>query len=430
MRNLRVPAIFAFLVVLSVPSFGQGRTQWRTAGDIEEGVRGTVVATVVDVNEGNSQLQVSADDDRYNNIRVLTDSVSTTYNGFGGVINGSPEIFTGTSGFSNLRTNDRIEIRGTGRATGLVQADQITLLGRAVAAPQTGVGQTRTPGSISTPMPPASTAAPASTGVEGTIRDIDAAGGIVVVETDRREIFRVRTTSTTPVYYNGDVYQIRNLEVGDRVRIETDAAAASAGSEVRARAIDVVRGVQEGRSNLRVSSVTGRVAQVDRATNSLRIDTGLGQPVRVDLSQAADSTGRPLHVTDFRVGDRVEITGTTGANASQFVATTVRFTQQPAAAAAAPPPVAAPQSPADFTDYATVTLSGTVTDTLQNSATLGVRDRATSRVVDVFVTNDFAVRTKTGGYQSADKLAVGDNILLKAFRDPNGILIAQTIRLR
>lgn len=428
MRNLRIPAIVAFLAALSVPSFGQGRTQWRTAGDIEEGVRGTVVGTVVDVNEGNSQLQLSADDDRYNNIRVLTDSVSTTYSGFGGVINGSPEVFTGTSGFSNVRMNDRVEIRGTGRGTGVVLADQITLLGRPVAAPQTGVGQTRMPNSISTPMPPASTAAPALTGVEGTVRDVDAAGGMVVVETDRRELFRVRTASTTPVYYNGDVYQVRNLEVGDQVRVETDGAAASAGSEVRARSIDVVRGVQEGRSNLRVSSLAGRVAQVDRATNSVRIDTGLGQPVRVDLSQASDSTGRPLQATDFRVGDRVEITGTTGANASQFVASTVRFTQAPPVAA--PAPVTPPSAQPDFTDYATVTLSGTVTDTLQNSATLGVRDRATGRVVDVFITDDFAVRTKTGGYQSADKLAVGDNILLKAFRDPNGILIAQTIRMR
>jgi hypothetical protein len=199
---------------------------------------------------------------------------------------------------------------------------------------------------------------------------------------------------------------------------------------VRARSIDVVRGVQEGRSNLRVSSLVGRVAQVDRATNSVRIDTGLGQPVRVDLSQAADSTGRRLKAADFRVGDRVEITGTTGANASQFAASTVRFTQAPPETAPASSPVTAPQAQADFTDYATVTVSGTVTDTLQNSATLGVKDRATGRVVDVFITDDFVVRTKSGGYQSADKLAVGDSILLKAFRDPNGFLIAQTIRMR
>ena len=45
----------------------------------------------------------------------MSDSVSTQYNGFGGVINGSPEIFTGSQGLANVRTGDRVEVRGVGQ---------------------------------------------------------------------------------------------------------------------------------------------------------------------------------------------------------------------------------------------------------------------------------------------------------------------------
>lgn len=425
MRNLRIPALFAFLAILSVPSFGQSRTQWRTAGDIQEGIRGTIVGTVVDVNEGNSQIQISADDDRYNNVRVLTDSVSTTYNGFGGVINGSPEIFTGTAGFSNIRMNDRLEVRGTGRGTGIVMAEQVTLLGRPVASPQTGVGQTRTPTSISTPTPAASTTNVYAT-VEGVIRQVNAADNRVVVETDRREIFNIRTTSTTPVYYRGDVYQVRNLEEGDRIRVQSDTSSATPGSDVRARAIDVVQSVQEsGTSNVRVSSIAGRVTQIDRTADIVKIDTGRGQIVRIDMGRAADATGRRIQAADLQVGDRIDVSGSYGANSNIFVASTVRFTGGNVNA----PPPAVEQQP-DRGDYVTVTISGTVTETLQNAATLGVRDRASDRTVEIFVTEDFVVRTKSGGYETADRLAVGDNVLLKAFRDEDGNLIAQTIRIR
>jgi hypothetical protein len=143
--------------VLALSAFGQN-PQWRTSSDISEGSRGSVVGTVVDVDEGASRLQVAADDDTHSRITVLADTLSTQYNGFGGVINGQPEIFVGTKGFSNVHLGDRVEVRGIGRGNHAIGAEFITLLGRSVPASQTGVGDTRPLNSISTPTnaPPSS----------------------------------------------------------------------------------------------------------------------------------------------------------------------------------------------------------------------------------------------------------------------------------
>ena len=234
----------ATLLCAAVSAFGQDRTLWRTAADVREGIRGTVVGTVVDTSESQRELTLSADDDRYSRITVRTDSVSTQYNGFGTVINDSPEIFKGSRGFANLRLNDRIEIRGTGRGDGSVLADQVTLLGRSVPSPQTGVGETRPSTGVATPTQTPSATQDVFGRVEGVIRQINVTDNRLVVETDRREIFNVRTSSTTPVYYRGDVYQVRNLEIGDRIRVESDGTTL-AGREIRARAIDVLRSVDE-----------------------------------------------------------------------------------------------------------------------------------------------------------------------------------------
>src|SRR5712691_7565433 len=116
---LRKSVIFTFSLLIGFSAFGQSGTQWRTSADVREGVRGSVVGTVADVDEGRSRFQLSPDDDRYGQITVVADSVSTQYNGFGGTINGSPEIFVGTTGFSNLRVGDRVEVRGVGRNAGV-----------------------------------------------------------------------------------------------------------------------------------------------------------------------------------------------------------------------------------------------------------------------------------------------------------------------
>src|ERR1051325_9218337 len=271
-RFLRKSAISVAAALLAVSSFAQDRSTWRTSGDIAEGVRGNIIGTVVDVESGSGRFTISPDDDKTSNIVVDTDSVATQYNGFGGTINGAPEIFVGSTGFSNLRTGDRVDVRGSGRANGNILADRITLLGRPVEAPQTGIGQTRTGQSVSTPTASQTTAStsPDRFGlVEGVVRQVNSDQGRVVIETDNRQLLNIRATSSTPVKYRGETYRISNLEAGDRIRITPASGTMSSGSEIRATSIDVVASVQDrnGQSPRGVGGLTGRGGAVHRTTD-------------------------------------------------------------------------------------------------------------------------------------------------------------------
>ena len=421
-RSLRNAALLLVVLLASAPVFGQGRAVWHSSADIVEGVYGVLIGTAVDVNEARSSVTIQTDDDRYGQIDVVTDAVSTQYNGFGDVINGKPEIFTGSKGFSNVREGDRLEIRGTGRGNGVMSADRVTLLGRTIPAPQTGVGDTRSPSrGISTPS--VGSAATVYSRIEGVIRQINPAESRIVVETDRREMLNLRAAGNTPVTYKGDAYQISNLEIGDRVRIESDGGRAT-DREVRARSIEVLQSVQEG-SGARVSGVSGRVTRIDRTADVARVDTGRGE-VRVDMSRAVDSTGRRVRAADLQVGDVVDLSGNYASNSTTFNATTVRFNTEDVFST--DPNAAQPQG---YTaDLVTVSLSGIVTETLQSSPTLAIRDKASNRLIALYVAEDFSVKTKTGTYTTADKLSVNDNVLVKAYRDADGNYIAQTIRMR
>src|SRR5689334_15230941 len=106
-RSARFPAFLALALICAFPVWAQY---------VAEGVSGSIVGTVADVDEARNQIAVDPDNSHGPRITVMSDSVSTQYNGFGGVINGQPEIFTGSQGLSNVRPGDRIEIRGVGQA--------------------------------------------------------------------------------------------------------------------------------------------------------------------------------------------------------------------------------------------------------------------------------------------------------------------------
>ncbi|HEY8180710.1 MAG TPA: DUF5666 domain-containing protein [Thermoanaerobaculia bacterium] len=426
---LRKSATFVFFLVIAVSAFGQSGTQWRTSADVAEGVRGSVIGTVTDI--GTRRFTVRSDSDQYGQITVDADSVSTQYNGFGGTINGSPEIYVGSTGFANLRTGDRVEVRGVGRGGGVVAADYVTLLGRPVEAPQTGVGQTRTPNTISPPT--ASGTTPSTTAVqpgrvEGVVRQVNAADGRVVIQTDRREMITIRGTSSTPVYYRNTVYRISNLEPGDRIRVEADGPT-SAGSELRARTIDVLQSAQEtGGSIAEVGALSGRVTSIDRRNNIVRIDNGRNE-VRVDLSSAVDSSGRRVRAADMQVGDQVDMSG--NYSGETFAATTVRFGDDAFGGPTTPAPPTPPTRPYGSGDVlGAVTVYATISQSLNNGPRLVVRDTQNNQTLPLYVLEDFVVRTKTGGYTTADKLKEGDAVVVKAYRDADGNYIAQTIRLR
>src|SRR5436190_21763457 len=88
--------VLALLVPLS--SFAEDRSPWRTSADVREGVVGSVVGTVTDIQSGN-RFVVAPDDDKYSTILVDTDAVTKSWDGFGGPINGQTGVFGCRSGF-------------------------------------------------------------------------------------------------------------------------------------------------------------------------------------------------------------------------------------------------------------------------------------------------------------------------------------------
>jgi hypothetical protein len=428
----RLRAIFAFAALSAVAAFGQDRTVWRTSADVQEGGRGTIVGTVADTQNGRDRMIVTPDNALSDQVTIDTDSVSTQYNGFGGTINGAPEIFVGSTGFNEIRVGDRVEIRGVAIGSSTIRAERVTLLGRAVAVPQTGVGQTRTPTSISTPTASGTTpsTAPDRIGrVEGILQQVNPEEGRLVIVTDRREVLTVRTPQGTLVRYRGDTYRVSNLEVGDRIRVEPEGGAAVTGNEVRARSIDVVQSAQDARgtsASVGVGALSGRVTRVDRTNNVIQLDTGRGT-ISVDLRSAADPSGRPVRGRDVQAGDHVELSGSY--SGATFVATTIRFADDSGTTIEQGPATTVPDNiPADL---GVVTIYGTVAQTLADGPQLVLRDtQNNNRTVRVYALEDLPVRTRTGTYTTAVQLKASDSVVIKAYRDMDGNYIAQTIRIR
>lgn len=406
-RTLRVSAICALLFLTSASSFAQ---------------YGPIVGTVVDVDESRGRIMLEKDDAEKTRCTVETDSVATAYHGFGTMIAGKPEVFIGSQGLSNVREGDRLEIRGPMKSENLYRADRVTLLGRPVEAPTTGIGQTRPPTSVNTPTQTTTPATTTGGTVEGTIRQINEDEGRIVLESERRMI-TVRTFRNTPVYYRGEVYRVLNLEVGDRVRIEADPRDAQA-DDITARRIDVVQSVQEagtvGGGTAVVTVLEGRVTRVEPGLDYIYVDDGRGE-TRVDMRQAEDVRGEVLRARDVRSGELVEITGSFNRVGDMFLASTVRFGGGSGERPYERDPVVR---------YGLVTITGTITETLEDGATLGFRDRDTNQVVRVWVADDFVVRTRGTAYTTAAELRVNDTAVIDAFRDDLGNLVAQTIRLR
>jgi hypothetical protein len=412
-RNLRFAVLCAMVTLASLSAFAQDRP---------------MIGTVYDINLGPGRLQIELDDASRTRVTVETDSVSTTYYGFGTVIADKPEIFVGSTGLANVRLGDRIQVRGPVLRNGVYRGDQITLVGREVAASQVGVGQTRDPNrSVSTPTDTRATGtATAANTTEGTIRQINAEEGRLVIQTTDRRMITVRTYRNTPVYYRGEVYGVGNLEIGDRVSVEADNRSAAAG-EISARRIDVTASVQDTGgatgTGSTVTTLVGRVTRIEPGLDYVYVDAGRGE-TRVDMRSAEDANGEIIRARDLRVGDNLEISGSYNRVGDMFLASTVRYESDLGTTDERIPPRE------DLTRYAVVTITGTVTETLEDGPTLGFRDRDSNTVLRIWVTEDFTVRTKGTTYTTADTLRVNDTAVIKAFRDINGNLVAQAIRLR
>lgn len=409
-RNLRISALCVLVTLASLSTFAQDRP---------------MIGTVFDIDLGPGRLQIEMDDATKTRVTVETDSISTTYYGFGTIIAGKPEIFLGSAGLANIRLGDRIQVRGPALRNGVYRADQISLVGRDVPASQVGVGQTRDPAQSGTVQSEVRSTGPANA-VEGTIRQINVDEGRLVIQTPDRRMITVRTYRNTPVYYRGETYKVTNLEIGDRIRVEADARNTPA-DEISARRIDVTSSVQDSGTSTgtggTVTTLVGRVTRLETGLDFVYLNAGRGE-TRVDMRSAEDANGEIIRARDLRVGDNVEISGSYNRVGDMFLASTVRFGSDIGTTDDRVPPRE------ELTRFAVVTITGTVTETLEDGPTLGFRDRASNTVLRIWVTEDFIVRTKGTTYTNADSLRVNDTAVIKAFRDAEGNLVAQSIRLR
>ncbi len=420
-RTTRFSMVYAIFLLAAVSTFAQSGSQSGT---------GALTGTVIDIENGRGRLAIEPDDDRYARSSIETDAVSTQYLGFGTMIAGKPEIFTGSKGFSNIRLGDRISIRGTPRGDNVIRAETITLLGRSIPAGQVGVGQTRSPNSAATPTDDRTTgtAAPTAGSAEGTVRQINVDENRIMIQTAQRRMITVNTYRNTPVMFRGEQFSITNLEIGDRIRVEADPRTAQA-DEITARRIEVLQSVQEvrGGEGGTITAIAGRVLRVDTALDYAYVEGARGE-IRVDMGNAEDARGERIHARDMRPGDMVDISGSYNRAGDMFQASTVRFTTGDRSIA---PRTTSPAVEDDeFVRFSTVTFTGTVRETLEDAATIAVLDKDLNRTVRVWVSEDFAVRTKGATYTNAEGLKVGDTVVIKAFTDTRGNLIAQTIRLR
>jgi hypothetical protein len=411
-RNLRISALCAIFALASLSIFAQERY---------------LVGTVFDIDLGSGRLQIEVDDAAKTRVTIETDSISTTYHSFGTMIAGKPEIFIGSAGLANVRLGDRIQARGPALRDGVYRGDRLTLVGREVPASQVGVGTTRDPAQSATVQTDARSSSTAqSNTIEGTIRQINVDEGRLVIQTPDRRMITVRTYRNTPVYYRGETYRVTNLEIGDRIRVEADARNTPA-DEISARRIDVTASVQDSGTGTgtggTVTMLVGRVTRLEPGLDYVYVDAGRGE-TRVDMRSAEDANGEIIRARDLRVGDNVEISGSYNRVGDMFLASTVRFGSDIGITDDRVPPRE------ELTRYGVVTMTGTITETLEDGPTLGFRDRDSNTVLRIWVTEDFTVRTKGTTYTTAGSLRVNDTALIKAFRDANGNLVAQTIRLR
>ncbi|MGA7614925.1 MAG: DUF5666 domain-containing protein [Thermoanaerobaculia bacterium] len=411
---LRFVAGFAIgVLTLCVPVFGQGRPDWSTAADIQPEANGSIVGTVIALDGRDTAFSLVPDADQARaKVTVNTDPVSTRFFGYGTADPG--QVFSGTEGFRKIETGDRVRVDGIGRPGNAIRAERVQLLGRVIT------------GNVAAKAP-----APGTT-IEGTVRTVDEGGSDLVVIDAAGQQWTLDGTPNTPVQYQGTTYHILNLEEGDVVRAHVVAAA---GNSIRTDSIEVVQNVRTSapavRQNRTLTSIHGRVVAIDPQKHAIRMDLGRDGEVTVDVSGAVNSKGDPLRVSDLVKGDHLEISGRYAEKV--FRADVVRFAGEVVASApppAEPPPPETSASETSAGDYELVLLYGTIEETLERSATIQVRDSDTGQVLAVLASSDFVVQTSSGGYKHADQLQRGQDVAIRAFRDPDGNLIAQTIRER
>jgi hypothetical protein len=406
MNPLRTRIYLSLLgaMLLAVGLFAQ-TGGWQSPRDIDLNERGELTGEVVSVS-GDS-FEVRPDAGVANVIRVFS-STSTRYRGFG---NDPAATQLGSAGMVNMGVGDRVRVTGVGGTAQTVRAEFVQLLGRAV-----------------TSAPPAATT-PASTimVVEGVIDDILLSDQSFVLRGDTGETWTIVGTRETPVIFEGATYQLGNLERGDRVRVDVDVRLSS--GELRAAKIDVLEDATpdgETPSILSNNYLTGRVGRIESRGNRFVFRSDRAGEILIEAGRAVDAKGQPFRTANIKVGDRLRIWGEYTA-AQRFRADRIEIGT---AADATASDQLRDRGQEPYLGFSTVILSGTVEKNPPNEDKLTIHNRNERRTLEITVDEEFIVLRPDDTFIRASQLRQGDSIVIKAFRDPRGEYIAQTIRLQ
>jgi hypothetical protein len=405
MNPLRTRVYLSLLgaMLFSLGLFAQ-TASWQSPRDIDLNERGELTGEVVSVS-GDS-FEVRPDVGVGNVIRVFSSS-STRYRGLGA---DPAATQLGNAGLVNLGVGDRIRVTGVGGTGQSVRAEFVQLLGRAV-----------------TSRPAATTPSSTILVVEGVIDDILLSDQSFVLRGDTGETWTIVGTRETPVIFEGATYQLGNLERGDRVRVDVDSRLAS--GELRASKIDVlVDSTPDGETPSILSNnyLTGRVGRVESRGNRFVFRSDRAGEVLIDARRAVDAKGEAFTIRNIQVGDRLRIWGEYTGD-QRFRADRIEVGT---AADATASDQFRDRGQEPYLGFSTVILSGIVEKNPPNEDKLTIRNRNERRTLEITVDEEFIVLRPDDTFIRASQLRQGDSIVIKAFRDPRGEYIAQTIRLQ
>lgn len=391
-------------MLLSVGLFGQTGS-WQSPRDIDLNERGEVTGEVVSVS-GDS-FEVRPDTGIGNVIRVFSSS-STRYRGLG---TDPAATQLGSAGLVNLGIGDRIRVTGVGSTSQTVRAEFVQLLGRAV----TSAPSTTTPSS-------------SILVVEGVIADILLSDQSFVLRGDTGETWNIVGTRETPVIYEGATYQLGNLERGDRVRVNVDSRLAS--GELRAGRIEVLQDAtpddEETPSILSNNYLTGRVGRIESRGNRFVFRSDRAGEILIEAGRAVDAKGQTFRTANIQVGDRLRIWGEYTGD-QRFRADRIEVGTAADATASG---TIQDRGQEPYLGFSTVILSGVVEKNPPNEDKLTIHNRNERRDLEITVDEEFIVLRPDDTFIRASQLRQGDTVVIKAFRDPRGEYIAQTIRLQ
>jgi len=290
-----------------------------------------------------------------------------------------------------------------------------------------------------------------TTTFEGVVKSVDPDEMRVVIVTSSDEIVAALGSDDTPVRFEGSQYRIRNLEVGDLVRMVVE----SEGENHRVESIDVLSSVAPAErltprpepepepemepapvssAGTTLTSVYGKVDQTRPDRNLIRIiaDGGLSW-VRVDATNARTPDGTPFKVSDLTFGESIEAVGEIGSN-GELIATVIRRESDLSGGTPAPvmidvdepdtpaPPAGSVYTPREIKWLDVVEFAGEIVSPLDRGQTLTIRNAVTNADEVVWCDPAFVTLYDDEPLAASD-LEAGMKVEVRALRVSEGLVV-------